>query len=90
MAEAEVELNTALRNGQADQLNIENVDNDDKVIEMDVALVKVIFYVFTNVISTKFVWLRITITESKLGIIYSRRIQNSRGQVIQNQTLRQV
>ena len=48
MAEAEVELNTALRNGQADQLNIENVDNDDKVIEMDVALVKVIFYVFTN------------------------------------------
>ena len=90
MAEAEVDLNTALRNGQADQLNIENVDNDDKVIEMDVALVKVIFYVFTNVISTKFVWLRITITESKLGIIYSRRIQNSRGQVIQNQTLRQV
>ena len=53
MAEAEVELNTALRNGQADQLNIENVDNDDKVIEMDVALVKVIFYVFTNEILTE-------------------------------------
>lgn len=40
MAEAEMELNTALRNGQGDQLNIENVDDDDKVIEMDVALVK--------------------------------------------------
>ncbi len=51
MAEAEVELNTALRNGQGDQLNIENVDDDEKVIEMDVALMKVIlilWYFFTR------------------------------------------
>jgi len=40
MAEAEAELNTAIRNGEAHKLNIENVENDDRVIEMDVAMLK--------------------------------------------------
>ena len=43
MAEAEAELNTAIRNGEAHKLNIENVENDDRVIEMDVAMLKVSF-----------------------------------------------
>ena len=41
MAEADSELKVALKNGQGDQLNIENTEGDDKVIEMDVALLKV-------------------------------------------------
>eukprot|EP00088_Acartia_fossae_P030904 TRINITY_DN3187_c0_g1_i1.p1 TRINITY_DN3187_c0_g1~~TRINITY_DN3187_c0_g1_i1.p1 ORF type:complete len:179 (+),score=69.44 TRINITY_DN3187_c0_g1_i1:44-580(+) len=40
MAEADSELQMALKNGHADQLNIENIEGDDKVIEMDVALLK--------------------------------------------------
>lgn len=41
MAAAEEKLNTALRDGLADDLNVENVATDEKYIEMDVAMLKV-------------------------------------------------
>jgi len=40
MAEADYALQSALRNGDNHMINIENVENDEKVIEMDVALLK--------------------------------------------------
>ena len=41
MAEADYALQSALRNGDKHKFNIENVEDDEKVIEMDVALLKV-------------------------------------------------
>ena len=41
MAEAEGRLNTAIREGLADSLNIQNIDGLERVVEMDVALLKV-------------------------------------------------
>ncbi len=41
IAEAEERLNKALREGLADSLDIQNIQGDDKVVEMDVALLKV-------------------------------------------------
>ena len=41
IAEAEERLNKALREGLADTLNIQNVEGDERVVEMDVALLKV-------------------------------------------------
>ena len=43
MAEADYALQSALRNGDNHLINIENVENDENVIEMDVALLKVRF-----------------------------------------------
>jgi hypothetical protein len=43
MAEAEGQLNKAVREGLANSYNIENVEGDDRVVEMDVALLKVSF-----------------------------------------------
>merc|ERR1719153_1307286 len=40
MAEADTALQSALRNGDACHINIENIENDDKVIEMEVALLR--------------------------------------------------
>ena len=41
MAEAEGRLNKAIREGLADSLNIQNIDGLERVVEMDVALLKV-------------------------------------------------
>jgi len=37
-------LKKALKEGLADSLDIENVDGDERVVEMDVALLKVRFF----------------------------------------------
>jgi len=40
MAEAEVKLQSAIRDGLQDKFNVENVENDERFVEMDVALLK--------------------------------------------------
>lgn len=40
MAEAEVKLQSAIRDGLQDKFNVENVEDDERFVEMDVALLK--------------------------------------------------
>ena len=44
MATADKDLKTAIKNGLGEKLNVENVQEDEKYIEMDVAVMDVSFF----------------------------------------------
>ena len=44
MATADKDLKTAIKNGLGEKLNVENVQEDEKYIEMDVAVLDVSFF----------------------------------------------